>query len=201
VSRGTKASGNSRARPRGSARDEVGPGQPALCEGFPPIATPETRLLILGSMPSERSLAAAQYYAHPHNLFWPFLGELLGFRPDAPYPERTAHLLAAGIALWDVVRCCRRTGSLDAAIEPASIVVNDFARFFPAHPHLERICCNGTAAFALFTRHVLPTLPAAPTTTPPLRLPSTSPANASQRRADKLAAWRSALATVLPPTD
>ena len=67
--------------------------------GFPPIAAPGARILILGSMPGQASLAAGQYYAHPRNAFWPIMGALLGFAPALPYPERAVRLAAASIAL------------------------------------------------------------------------------------------------------
>ncbi len=169
----------------------------ARVASFPPIAAAGARLLILGSMPGERSLAAREYYAHPQNAFWPLCAAILGFDPSAPYAERTARLTRAGIALWDVLASCERSGSLDAAIDRASARPNDFARFFAAHPGIRTVLCNGTTAHTLFVRRVLPTLRARPGS-PALtvhRLPSTSPAHAGLTRTQKLATWRKYLRT------
>ena len=158
---------------------------------FPPIADEHARILILGSMPGKESLRAGQYYAHPRNAFWPIMGELAGAAPGLPYEQRTHKLKQAGIALWDVLASCTRRGSLDADIAPESIQPNDFATFFGAHPHIERVYFNGTMAEQSFRKHVLPHLPR-----PPLRmerLPSTSPANASLRYEQKLEAWKTIL--------
>ncbi len=152
---------------------------------FPPIASPDARVLILGSMPGRASLAAGQYYAHPRNAFWPIMGCLLDFDPALPYPERAARLAAAGVALWDVLHACTRTGSLDTAIDPASTEPNDFAALFAAQPGIRHVFFNGCAAAGLFRRHCqLP--PGAACT----RRPSTSPAHAARNFADKLAAWQ-----------
>jgi len=183
----TGASGASDA-PAGAAR------------AFPPVARADARVLVLGSMPGRASLAASQYYAHPRNAFWPIIGELFGLRPLPGYAQRVAWLKAQGIALWDVVHACVRPGSLDADIDNASVVPNDFAGFFAAHPHLVRVLFNGATAEALFRRHVLAALGTPPR--PQLRrMPSTSPANAAWSFERKLAAWRDGLAPALeaPP--
>jgi double-stranded uracil-DNA glycosylase len=161
--------------------------------GFPPIADERATLLILGSMPGAASLAAHQYYAHPHNVFWRIMARVNGFAPDAPYPLRVSALQSARIAVWDVLKFCERPGSLDASIVRASEVANDFAAFFAQHPAIVGVLFNGAAAEASFKRHCAPLL-----SDPRLRfqrLPSTSPAHATLRFEQKLAAWTAALRT------
>jgi TDG/mug DNA glycosylase family protein len=155
---------------------------------FPPVAAPDARLLILGSMPGKASLAANQYYAHPRNLFWPFMGELFGADPDVPYAERLRILQANRVALWDVLKECYRESALDADIVEASIVANDFAGFFDRHPEVRRVYFNGARAEQAFRKYVLPGLTGMGNIQL-VRLPSTSPANASIPAGKKLEAW------------
>jgi double-stranded uracil-DNA glycosylase len=163
---------------------------------FPPISTPDASVLILGSMPGQASLAASQYYAHPRNAFWPIMATLLGFDAALDYPARTKALADAGIAVWDVLHSCHRPGSLDSSIEAESLVVNDLAGFLAGHRAIKHIFFNGSAAEALFRKHV--------GTDPSIgmlnlaRLPSTSPAHAAQNFAQKLAVWRAAFVAVDP---
>jgi len=160
----------------------------ASIQSFKPIADPGARLLILGSMPGEASLAARQYYAHPRNAFWPIMGGLLGFDPLAHYAKRVQALQRAQIALWDVLKSCVREGSLDSRIDRDTLVPNDFRRFFHAYPGITRVCFNGAMAEATFRRHVLPSFDASRVEL--VRLPSTSPAHASLSFEQKLEAWR-----------
>ena len=155
---------------------------------FPPLARADARLVILGSMPGEASLAAGQYYAHPRNAFWPIMGHLFGFDPQADYAERVAALLEARVAVWDVLHSCRRSGSLDSRIRDDA--VNDFATFFADHPAISRLFFNGQKAEVSYRRHVLPHLPRHLDCQ---RLPSTSPAHATLSFEAKLAAWRTAI--------
>jgi hypoxanthine-DNA glycosylase len=163
----------------------------SVVHGFEPVARRDAWLLILGSMPGEESLRVARYYANPRNAFWPILGDLLGFDTDAAYRDRLRALRGARIALWDVLRSCRRRGSLDANIDPRSLDANDFRAFFGRHRGIRRVLFNGGTAQTLFLRHVLPRLDDVRFTTQ--KLPSTSPANASWSYARKLRAWRSAV--------
>jgi TDG/mug DNA glycosylase family protein len=158
--------------------------------GFPPIATPAARILILGSLPGQVSLARRQYYAQPQNSFWRIMGVLVGAGPDLPYEDRTRCLQEQHIALWDVCKAARRPGSLDSAIDLGSVVPNDFKAFFADHPQLGRIFTNGGTATRLYTRLVLPRLPARWQAMPLQPLPSTSPAHAAMRFEQKLALWQ-----------
>jgi len=164
---------------------------------FPPIAPARARVLILGSMPGKASLAAGQYYAHAQNLFWQVVGELTGAGAGLPYAARARALKASGIALWDVLASCEREGSLDSAIDDATLRANDFASFYRAHPRIAQVFFNGAKAEACYRRHVLPGLAQGLGPHNYGRLPSTSPANASMARARKVQAWTRALRRAL----
>lgn len=142
-------------------------------------------------MPGRASLNAGQYYAHPQNAFWRITSELLRIDPGASYAVRKKALIAARVALWDVLHSCERLGSLDSSIEAE--IANDFERFFRAHPRLTHVFFNGAKAEASFRRHVLPGLGARLRYA---RLPSTSPAHAALPYRRKLAAWRVILGAV-----
>lgn len=145
------------------------------------------RVLILGSMPGARSLAAGEYYAHPRNAFWPIMGTLLGFDPALPYPNRLAALTAAGVALWDVLQSCVRPGSADSAIQRGTRIANDFPLLFQRHPEIRLVCFNGAEAERSFQLHAAPLL--AQPRFDVVRLPSTSPAYAALSLEKKRALW------------
>ena len=151
-------------------------------EGLPPVIRDGARVLLLGSFPSERSLLTGEYYANRRNQFWPLVGTLFGFDPELPYEQRIDVLTGHGVALWDVVHRCRRVGSLDAKIDRATLVVNDFAPLLARHAGIRRIFVNGLTAFELLEQHVRTDLPA-------VRLPSSSGA-LPMTFADKLDRWR-----------
>lgn len=157
---------------------------------FAPVSRPDAKILLLGSMPGVRSLQQAQYYAHARNAFWPIMAALFGVALELPYAERLRLLQSHGIALWDVLQCCERVGSLDADIAEASIVANDFAEFFAQHVHIRQVFFNGAKAETAFKKYVLPTLGSAGESLRYVRLPSTSPAHAGLSYSQKLAQWK-----------
>ena len=158
--------------------------------GFPPIADNNAVILILGSMPSIKSLEAGQYYAHPRNSFWFIMTKLLANMSDLDYEERTALLLHNRIALWDVLNTCQRKGSLDSSIKNETAVANDFNSFFNNHPSIKAVYFNGARAQQEYHKHILPTLDAKFSAIEYKRLPSTSPAMASLSREKKLQQWK-----------
>lgn len=157
--------------------------------GFSPISDSRAKVLILGSMPGKVSLKESEYYAHPRNLFWGIAESVLGVSKEAPYAERCEKLKEQGVALWDTLKTCTRSSSLDSDIEESSIVANDFSTFLIVHPNIELICFNGVKAGSIFKKRVVPLLGASLKRIELLRLPSTSPANASVSVESKINSW------------
>ena len=146
-----------------------------------PVGSLDARLLILGSLPGEVSLAAQRYYAHPTNQFWRLLGEAIGEDLAAlDYDQSLNRLAARGIALWDVVAEAKRQGSLDGAIRGAT--PNELVQFVATHPRLEAVAFNGKTSAAIGKRALRGTDLAF------LVLPSSSAA-LTRPFADKAAAW------------
>ena len=159
----------------------------AVAHSFDWLAAPDAQILIVGSMPGIASLQQQQYYAHPRNAFWPVMQQIFNW-PDLDYEQRCKALLSEKIAVWDVLRSCRRRGSLDGNIETGSLLINDFSAFFHRHPGIKAVLFNGGKAAQLFKRHV--SVPTGIKLTP---LPSTSPAYAAMSFEVKLEKWRSAI--------
>ncbi|MFW2851612.1 DNA-deoxyinosine glycosylase [Sphingomonas sp. TX0543] len=115
---------------------------------FAPMADGRTRLLILGSLPGERSLAEGQYYAHPRNQFWSLLGHAIGVNLGGlGYEPRLAALLEARIGLWDVVASARRSGSNDSAIR--DYAANDLPALVGSLAELRAVAFNGATALRI----------------------------------------------------
>ncbi|NOQ81358.1 MAG: DNA-deoxyinosine glycosylase [Methylophaga sp.] len=166
---------------------------PSLEFGFPPIADHNARILILGSMPSTKSLKQQQYYAHPRNTFWPIMCALFDIDANETYQKRCVLLRKNHIAIWDSLRACHRQGSLDQSIDSSSMITNDFNTFLNNLPNIEKILFNGSKAEQVFNRYALPTLNDQQLNITRLRLPSTSPAHAAMTVEQKLAVWRHAI--------
>ena len=153
--------------------------------GFGAVVDDDTRLVILGSLPGERSLAERRYYAHPGNGFWHLVGAVIACDlVSLDYDTRLATLRAHGIGLWDVVASAERSGSLDTAIrahEP-----NPLAEFAASLPSLRALAFNGAKAAAIGRRQLAGQ--AAPDL---LDLPSSSAAYAAMPLAEKAKRWMS----------
>jgi len=137
---------------------------------FGPVYDSNSKVLILGSFPSVKSREAAFFYGHPQNRFWPLMGRLLNCEIPPDITGRRELMLRNGIALWDVIEECDIIGSSDSSIKnvlPVDImsVLNN--------AQIRRIYCNGGTSFNLFMKYLYPTCRITP-----VKLPSTSPANA-----------------------
>jgi hypoxanthine-DNA glycosylase len=149
--------------------------------GFPPVVDANTRVLILGSLPGEASLAVSQYYGNPRNAFWRLMEGVLGASlVPLDYEGRLAALRAHGVGLWDVIAEAERPGSLDAAIkDPAA---NDLAALIEGLPNLRVVAFNGGTAAKLGGRLIGDRIPT-------IALPSSSPAHAARSFEQKAEAW------------
>lgn len=154
---------------------------------FDPVVDAQTRLLILGSLPGEASLAAGQYYAHPRNAFWRLMDGVTGRDISSlPYGDRLVALQDIGIGLWDVIASAERSGSLDSAIRSPDAA--DLRGLIATLPALQAVAFNGGHAARLGSRILAPDADRIAL----IVLPSSSAAHA-RPLAEKARAW-SALA-------
>lgn len=149
---------------------------------FSPVVDGNTRVLILGSLPGERSLQASEYYAHPRNAFWRLLGEAIGIDLYAEvYGARLDILREHGIGLWDSIGSARRRGSLDTALR--DIAPAPLAELVDSLPELRAVAFNGSKSAQVarpqLADHALALID----------LPSSSPAYATMSFAQKASEW------------
>lgn len=152
--------------------------------GLPPVVDRKTRILVLGSFPGAKSLKVKQYYANERNLFWQIVSAVLGMPMPGDYKNRIKILKRNGIGLWDVVALCRRSGSADGRI--VSPVINDIPVLLRKHRKIRAVFLNGKTAEKFFKRQFGDSVVNISVN----GLPSTSPANAGQPRAFKIAKWK-----------
>ncbi len=157
--------------------------------GFPPIADKSATVLILGSMPGEASLNENQYYAHPQNKFWYIMGEMLCMDPSITYEGKQETVAKAGVAIWDVLKSCKREGSLDSSIKDSSVITNDFELFYSNNNNIKHVFFNGAKAEKEYNKHVIPKISLKHSHIEYYRLPSTSPAMAMLSKEQKLDEW------------
>jgi len=137
---------------------------------FPPVTRPDTRLLVLGSLPGAVSLAQQRYYAHPQNQFWRLMEAVIGRTLVAlDYEARLEALLDAGVGLWDTVASATREGSLDANIRLHE--ASDLTALVERLPLLRAIAFNGGTSARIGRRELAGTTGFAL-----VDLPSSSPA-------------------------
>ena len=165
---------------------------------FNPIETTDAKILILGSMPGEKSLRQQKYYAHSRNAFWPIIEALCKLDSNLSYDEKVHSLNINGIAVWDVLQHCEREGSLDTNINTDSEVPNDFEEFLIDHPKIIHIFFNGQKAENSFRKLVWPELPLRIKNRIRLvALPSTSPANTRLTWEDRKVEWPRQISPIL----
>lgn len=141
-----------------------------MIKGFEPIVYEEPKYLILGSLPSVKSLSQNEYYGHPQNRFWRVLSAV--YTQDiSTYDKKKKLLKERNIALWDVVCEADREGSSDSKI--TNVVPNDIENFLRSYPSIKMILCTGNLAYSLCVKYF------GDLTIPIYKLPSPSPANAS----------------------
>ena len=149
---------------------------------FGAVVRDDTRILILGSLPGERSLAERRYYAHPQNRFWYLVGKVIDRDlASLDYDARLAALLDAGVGLWDTVGTAKRDGSLDASIREAEH--NPLADLVADLPQLRAVGFNGK------TSHKIGMPQLTHTDIALVPLPSSSPAYAAMPVAEKEKRW------------
>ncbi len=113
--------------------------------GLPPVVDENTEILILGTLPSDTSLAAGQYYANPGNDFWKLVGAALDKSLDGlSYEDKLDLLKASRIGLWDAFHIGFRPGSMDANITETEL--NDFSVLKGIAPSIRLVCFNGKGA-------------------------------------------------------
>jgi hypoxanthine-DNA glycosylase len=161
-----------------------------MIKAFAPIATPKSRILILGTMPGEKSLQLQEYYGNRGNRFWSIMFSIFGRELSHDYTEKVKLLTHNGIALWDVLASCQRPGSLDSNIK--NEVANDFDAFYKQHPGITHVFFSSKNAAAYYDKHVGRREGLVYAT-----LPSPSGANASMAPAQKRAIWQQMIAPLL----
>ncbi|MBP3743167.1 MAG: DNA-deoxyinosine glycosylase [Treponema sp.] len=151
---------------------------------IPPVWDSESKVLILGTMPSPKSREAGFFYMHPQNRFWKVLpavfGESLCYPNNSPdreaaISERRDFLLRHHIALWDVLASCEISGAADSSIKNAK--PNDFGEIL-GQSKISRLFCTGKTAFSLWKKTCAEKYEERYHLTVEC-LPSTSPANAA----------------------
>ncbi len=138
---------------------------------FEALYAEDSKILILGSLPSVKSREQNFFYGHPQNRFWPLMALLLGEPIPKTIEEKKVLVLSRGIALWDSIFSCDIRGSGDQSIK--NVKPTDLAPIIAASK-ISAVFCNGAASWKYYHRFQEKELGMAAA-----QLPSTSPANAA----------------------
>ena len=148
---------------------------------FPPLYNSESRILILGSLPSVKSREQMFFYGHPQNRFWKMISGVFEEAVPQTIEEKKAMLLEHHIAVWDVIQSCEIEGSSDASIR--DVVPNPLQDILEC-ADIRQIYCNGATAWKYYRKYQEKQLGREA-----VRLPSTSPANAAWSVERLLGEW------------
>lgn len=151
-----------------------------------PIYNSKSKILILGSFPSEKSRKEGFFYMHPQNRFWKLISTLLKVEFPITIDAKKQLLTENNIAVFDVIKSCDIVGSSDSSI--SNVVTNDIQSIIKASS-IHAIYCNGNKAYELYKKYIIPNLPESFDITPIL-LPSTSPANAAYNLDALISSWK-----------
>ena len=157
-------------------------GYEHITHGFEPVYDTNSRILILGSLPSVKSREQGFYYGHPRNRFWTVIAAIVNKPLPVTIPDKKRLLLDSGIAVWDVISECDIIGSADAKIKNA--VPANIGKILDA-ADIDKIFANGSTAAALYRKHIQSV-----TGREIIALPSTSPANAAWSTENLIDEWR-----------
>ena len=152
---------------------------------IPPVYDKDSRILILGSFPSVKSRESQFFYGHPQNRFWKVLAQIFGQEVPVSVEEKKALLLDNHVAVWDVIARCTIEGSSDSSIK--DVVANDLSCILE-RADIRQIYCNGGTSYRLFCKYCEPVHKRTA-----VKLPSTSPANASYRLERLIEEWKQIL--------
>ncbi len=147
-----------------------------------PVYNQDSSILILGSFPSVKSRESQFFYGHPQNRFWKVLAILLKRELPTTVEEKRNLLLTSRIAVWDVIASCEIEGSADSSIK--AVVPNDISRILKV-TDIKQIYCNGGKAYSLYEKYCKKV-----TGREAIKLPSTSPANATYSLEKLVKEWK-----------
>ncbi len=142
-----------------------------VTHNFPPLFAPDSRALILGSIPSPKSREQAFFYGHPQNRFWPVLAAVFGEPAPQTIEDKRSLALRHRIAMWDTLAACDIRGASDTSIR--NPVPNDLP-WLIAQTQVRAVFCTGTTSYKYYKKLCQPQ-----TGIEAVCLPSTSPANAA----------------------